>query len=122
MSDEIQLPPHLKFEPNSGAGYHVAEQWVVSILEKHIDFADLIQQKTNYKDMLVRYMQHTHQDVPRFFEVNVTSKQNTTCKLFTYCVKDRGGVVLGTASGSSKKDAENMAAKAALEYYGQPTS
>lgn len=103
--------------PFQGAGYYVAQQWIVSIIEKYIDFSELIQSKTNYKDMLVRYMQHTFQDAPRFFEVSVDVKQNA--KVFTYCVKNRSGAVLGTAQGSSKKDAENNVAKMALQYYGQ---
>jgi len=40
-------------------------------------------------------------------------------KEFTYCVKDKNQAILGRASGASKKDAENNAAKAALLYYGQ---
>lgn len=115
-TDDVQLPSKMNFMPCSGAGYFVAEQWVITILEQYLDFADLIQQKTNFKDMLVRYMQHTFQDSPRFYEVNVCIKHGN-CKQFTYCVKDRGGVVLGTATANSKKDAENLAAKAALEYY-----
>ena len=101
----------------SGAGFHIAEIWVVSIMEKHLDFAELIQSKTNFKDMLVRFMQHTYQDAPRFFEVSVDMKQNK--KTFTYCVKDRAGAVIGTAQGASKKDAENNAARAGLVYYRQ---
>ena len=101
----------------TGAGYHIAEIWVISIIEKYLDFAELIQSKTNFKDMLVRYMQHTYQDAPRFFEVSVDMKHNK--KTFTYCVKDRAGAVIGTAQGASKKDAENNAARAGLIYYRQ---
>lgn len=102
----------------SGAGYHCAEIWVVSILEKYLDFAELIQSKTNYKDMLVRHMQHTFQDAPRFFEISVEIRSGK--KTFTYCVKDRSGTVIGTSFGLSKKDAENNAARAALVNYKQP--
>jgi ribonuclease III len=117
--DVLPMPAHANFQPWTGAGYFVAEQWIITILETYLDFADLIQLKTNYKDMLVRYMQHTFQDSPRFFEVSVTVRNNV--KHFTYCVKDRAGAVLGSATGLSKKDAENNAAKAALTYYGQST-
>lgn len=103
--------------PLSGVGYYVAEKWIVSIIETYLDFTELICTKTNYKDMLVRYMQHTFQMAPQFYEMSVDIRQNQ--KLFRYCVKDRHGVVLGTATGCSKKDAENNAAKVALEYYGQ---
>ena len=45
----VQYTP--SFTPFSGMGYHVAEQWILSILETYLDFAELIQVKTNYKDM-----------------------------------------------------------------------
>jgi ribonuclease-3 len=106
-----------RVEPFTGAGYHIAEVWVVTILERLLDFAELIQSNTNYKDMLVRYMQHTHQDAPRFFEISVEIRHGK--KVFKYCVKDRAGSVIGTADGIAKKDAENNAARAALLYYRQ---
>lgn len=105
------------FVPLSGPGYHVAETWITTILEKYLDFAELIQTRNNFKDMLVQYMQHTYQDAPRFFELSVHIQNNQ--KVFTYCVKDRSGLVLGTAKGFNKKEAENMAAKEAMLYYGQ---
>jgi ribonuclease-3 len=105
------------FFPLSGMGYHVAETWIITILEKYLDFAELIQIKTNYKDMLVQYMQHTYQDSPRFFEVSFENVNNQ--KVFIYCVKDKSGLSLGTARGHSKKEAENLSAKEALLYYGQ---
>lgn len=113
----LQFPKQPTFEPFSGMGYHVAETWILSILETYLDFAELIQNKTNYKDQLVQYMQHTYQDAPRFFEVSVQTIQNQ--KVFTYCVKDKSGLSLGTARGHSKKEAENLSAKEALIYYGQ---
>jgi ribonuclease-3 len=117
-ADGQTMPPHLaSVFPLSGAGYHIAETWIVTILEKYLDFVELIQARTNYKDMLGKWMQNTFQDAPRFFEVSVESRNGKN--VFTYCVKDRANAVLGTAKGASKKDAENNAAKAALQYYGQ---
>ena len=120
--DMVSMPELSKSKPGvaplSGAGYHMAELWVVSIIESQLDFAELIQSKTNFKDMLVRYMQYAFQDGPRFFEVSVDIRSGK--KTFTYCVKDRAGLSIGTATGMSKKDAENNAARAALVYYRQP--
>lgn len=107
----------LSTAPFMGSGFYVAQAWIIGVLEKHIDFSDLIQAKTNYKDMLVRYMQQHNSDVPRFFEVSVTMQKGQ--KVFKYCVKDKAGAILGTATGCSKKDAENNSAKVALEYFGQ---
>lgn len=115
--DIVDLPAHIAMTPLTGAGYYVAEKWVIHIVEKYLDFAELIQAKTNFKDMLVRYMQHTFQDSPRFFETSIDVRNGR--KTFVYCVKNKSNAVLGTASGASKKDAENLAARAALEYYGQ---
>lgn len=118
--DYVDMPPKLSFGmPLSGVGFYMAEQWIVTIMEQNLDFTELICTKTNYKDMLVRYMQHTFQTAPQFYEVSVEIRNNQ--KLFRYCVKDKSGVVLGTASGTSKKEAENNASKVALEYYGQST-
>lgn len=101
----------------SGPGYHIAEKWIISILEKYLDFAELIQTKNNFKDILVQYMQHSYQDAPKFFEMKVHISNNQ--KVFTYCVKNRAGFVIGTSKGDTKKEAENYAARAALVYYGQ---
>jgi len=119
--DAMEPPARIReagvIEFMTGAGYHMAELWIITILEKYLDFAELVHSRTNYKDMLVRYMQHTDQDSPRFFEVSVHHMAGQ--KEFTYCVKDKNQAILGRASGASKKDAENNAAKAALLYYGQ---
>jgi ribonuclease III len=107
-------------EDDTAKAYGIAEIWITTIFEKYLDFAELIQSKTNYKDMLSTYMYHTHQDTPRFYEVNVQNENNI--KMFTYSVKDKAGVVLGNGRGMSKKEAENNAAREALAYFGQGSS
>lgn len=102
--------------PLSGPGYYIAERWIITIFEKYLDFAELIQIRNNFKDLLAQHMQHTYQDAPRFYEMSIHNDHNL--KVFTYCVKDKSGMVLGTATGYSKKDAENNAAREALMFYG----
>lgn len=119
--DVVQLTTVKGLTPMTGPGYYVAEVWIISILEKYLDFSELVQSKTNYKEMLNDYMKHTCQDTPKFFEVNVSTRNNV--KIFKYCVKDKAGMVLATAEGISKKDAENQAAFNALkEHFGQTPS
>ena len=36
--------------------------------------------------MLVSYMQHHLQDLPKYFEVNIATKDSV--KIFTYCIKE----------------------------------
>ena len=115
--DTVKLPDKIKLVPLTGAGYYIAEQWIIHIIENHIDFSELILQKTNYKDMLVNYMQQTFQHAPKFYELNISTKDSM--KVFSYCIKDRTNTIIANATGYSKKDAENNVSKEALIYYGQ---
>jgi ribonuclease-3 len=117
LDEDIPLmPEHIKLSPMSGAGFYMAEQWIIYIIENYIDMSELIAKKNNYKDMLVSYMQHQLKDAPVFYELNVSNKDNS--KIFTYCIKDRNNAVIATATGLTKKEAENNSAKEALKHYG----
>jgi ribonuclease-3 len=118
IDDIVTLPTKIKLEPLTGAGYFIAEQWIIYIIENYLDISDLILQKTNYKDMLISYMQQTFQFTPKFNEINITNTKDNN-KIFNYCVRDRTNTIIATAQGSSKKDAENNVSKEALIYYGQ---
>ena len=104
--------PNININPSSGAGYFVVESWLIYIIENYIDFCELIRIKNNYKDMLVSHMLHSLQDTPQFKELNVAIKDNV--RVFTYCVKDKNGSIISTATGNTKKEAENNASKEAL--------
>lgn len=95
----------------------LVENWIINIIEKHIDMVDLIIKNINYKDTLISFMQNRFQDMPKFLETNVS--QNNMQKIFTYIVKDRDNNILGSANGNTKKDAENNCAYEALKYYGE---
>jgi dsRNA-specific ribonuclease len=100
---------------STAKGYYCAEKWIIHIMEKYLDFSELIITKSNYKDMLSTHMQSYFQDSPKFFEQNVQVKNNT--KVFVYVVKNKEGAILGTATGATKKEAENNASLEALKYY-----
>lgn len=112
--DEIQIPRDL-FLPLSGSGYFIVQKWIIYIIENYLDLSELIAVKTNYKDMIVLYMQHNIQDQPRFFEINVKTKDNV--KIFTYCIKDKQNTIIATSTGNTKKEAENNVSLEALKYY-----
>ena len=113
------------FESFVGALYidsndiNIVELWIINIIEKYIDFVDLIMKNTNYKDALITYMQNRYQDTPKFFETNVSHNNTSSLKIFTYIVKDRNNNILGSANGNNKKEAENNCAFEALKYYGE---
>lgn len=54
--------------------------------------------------------------MPKFFEMNVV-ENNTGGKIYTLCIKDGNDNIISIGKGSSKKEAENDAAKTALKQY-----
>ena len=96
-------------------GYNISKTWIIYVIENYIDLADVILSRSNYKDMLVSYMQHHLQDQPKFYEINIVTKDNN--KIFSYCIKDKNNTVIATAKGATKKDAENNVALEALKHY-----
>ena len=95
--------------------YDIVYSFVIYILENYLDFSDLITTKNNYKDILIYYMQHHLQDVPKFLEIDITTKDST--KIFTYCIKNKNNTVIAKSTGNSKKEAENNTALEALKHY-----
>ena len=92
-------------------GFESVQTWILSVLEKHLDFSDLILQNNNFKDMLLKYYQQNYSYAPRFYEVNIDSNNSNNQKVYIVCIKDNTNNVLSVGKGSSKKEAENDAAK-----------
>ena len=116
---QITLSPSLRgtVSPLSGAGFQIAEQWITTVIEDHVDFADIVAVNVNHKELLVKHMAQTGQDAPRLSEVSVNMRRGT--KEYTYSVRNRAGAIIGTGSGASRKDAENDACREALtKHYG----
>lgn len=97
-------------------GFEHAKEWIISVIETHVDFSELIKQNNNYKDMFLKFYQQNFSSMPRFFEVSVDNN-NTNGKLYTICIKDADDNIISIGKGSNKKDAENNAAKIALSQY-----
>lgn len=106
---------------DSDGDYAAAEEWVVNLIEAHVDFSELMCAQTSYKDHLIKHYQHNYNYTPRFFEVGVDASTSGS-KTYTVCVKDRAGAVLAQGMGATKKQAENDAAKQALAYIGKLTA
>jgi len=109
--------PYAAHADYSGMGFQIAERWIIGVLEEWVDFADLVNTNQNYKDLLIKYYQHSVQSIPRFLEVDVSMEGNK--KMFTICIKDSGDSIIGVGKADSKKKAEQLAAHKALVYLGQ---
>ena len=101
----------------SGIGFQMAQVWIINVIEKFIDFPELIINNKNYKDTLIKYYQHNFQSILKFQELDVEIKNNK--KTFVVSVKNNKDAVLGIGKGESKKKAEQNASLEALKYLGQ---
>jgi ribonuclease-3 len=93
----------------------MARTWILSVIENTLDFAELIKNNHNYKDIFLKYFHQNFNYSPKFFEMKVENVNNH--KRYTVCVKDNKGSIMSIGHGATKKDAENDAAKNALNEY-----
>jgi dsRNA-specific ribonuclease len=103
----------------SGPGFQICQNFIIDLIESHIDFSELILKDTNYKDQLLRFFQHNYQITPKYKEESIDGPPHK--RYFTMSVSTPEGNVIGTGKGKSKKQAEQNASKYALVYLGQLT-
>ena len=98
-----------------GTGFQVATWFVINIIEKNVDFSEMVMTDTNYKDQLLRHFQQIYPNgvYPDWKLISVEGPAHN--KIFTVSVFDLDGKKLGTGDGSSKKDAEQAASLQALK-------
>jgi len=99
-----------------GAAFSRAYDWIVNLIEAHVDFAQLISQNTNYKDQLLKYYQATYHQPPRYKEVAVEGPLHN--RIFTMGVLAPDGSVVQSSTARNKKVAEQEASRLALVKLG----
>lgn len=100
-------------ETETGRGFQTCTDFIISVLEKHIDFVQIITDDTNYKDQLLRLFQGRFHMPPRYAEVHVEGPIHD--RIFTMGVVGPDGEIVATATGRNKKMAEQEASRLALE-------
>ena len=99
-------------------GYKICYEFIIKLFERVIDFAELIKRDNNYKDKLMRYCHQRFKGInPQYENIDITLDGNN--KIYTQIVRDieNKDNIIGKASARSKKEAQQQAAKMALEYY-----
>ena len=96
-----------------GAGFEAVQTFVVSVVEKHIYFKDLIAKNTNYKDQLLRWFQAEYHEPPRYKVVAEEGPSHD--RIFTMGVLSPTGEVIAKSAARNKKEAEQAASQLALE-------
>jgi ribonuclease-3 len=100
-------------EEELGRGFQVCNDFLIQVIERHIDFVQIITEDTNYKDQLLRLFQATYHTPPRYKEVAVEGPPHD--RVFTMGVLDPDDNVLATSTARNKKVAEQEASRLTLE-------
>lgn len=96
-----------------GKGYELVQTFMITVIERHIYFAELISKNTNYKDQLLRWFQAEYHQPPKYKVVHEEGPSND--RIFTMGVLSPEGEVIATAMARNKKEAEQNASRIALE-------
>lgn len=111
--NESRISDHKIFdELYSGIGFQIAEKFIINVIERFVDFTELILKDYNYKDQLLRFFQQKFQQTPKYKELMVEGPPHD--RIFTMCVMDTNGEVISEGKGKSKKKAEQLASMEAL--------
>ena len=102
-----------------GQGFVVVKTFIISIMQKHINFVELITDDNNFKDQLLRHFQATFHQPPRYKEVEVVGPPHD--RTFTMGVIDPNNEakILAKSTARNKKVAEQEASRLALLALGQ---
>ena len=94
-------------------GFNHAENFILSLIQKHINFDELLVDD-NYKDILLRFCQSKFGTTPNYKIVDTSGPpHNRTFKISCY-IQD---IEYKYGKGKNKKDAEQIAAKETLLYF-----
>lgn len=107
--DELEHP---NMEFYSGLGFQICQTYIINVIEKYVDFSDLIMNDYNYKDKLMKYFQQNNKEILKYKDIVVEGPHNN--RTYTVCVMRGDESILAYGKGPSKKKAEQCASKNAL--------
>ena len=94
-------------------GYKRSKKFILKLIkEKHIDIEKLSKQEINFKSKFIEWTQHRKVDYEFIFEPPIFEK-STNSSRFTTKLKVEG-ILVGTGTGYTKKEAQQLACKNAL--------
>lgn len=89
--------------------FKVVYTFIIGLVEKYVNLPKILMNNRNYKEQLQKVYQG------RFHYTPTYTVLSSSINLYTMAVLDKNGVQLGIGSAPTKKQAEQMAAKQALE-------
>ena len=99
---------------NPGYAFTIVQRFLIQIIQRHINFVELISDDNNYKDQLLRFFQSKFHQPPRYKEVEVVGPPHD--RTFTMGVIDPHDEsnIVAKSTARNKKVAEQEASRLAL--------
>jgi ribonuclease-3 len=99
---------------NPGAAFTICQTFLITLMQRHVNFVELITDDNNFKDQLLRHFQALFHQPPRYKEVEVVGPPHD--RIFTMGVIDPHDEtkILAKATARNKKVAEQEASRLAL--------
>ena len=99
-----------------GPGWQIANAFIENLLEKVIDFEELLLREENYKEQLLQYYQREFKITPEYMSISINGPSHN--RIFTEGVISKDGTIISRGIGKKKQDAQQQASRKALEYFG----
>ena len=99
-----------------GPGWQIANAFIENLLEKVIDFEELLEKEENYKEQLLQYFQKEFKITPQYTSISIDGPPHK--RIFTEGVLSKDGYIVGRGVGKKKQDGQHNASLEALKYYG----
>lgn len=96
---------------DSNYSFAVVYSFVVRLVEKYINIPKILMNNTNYKEQLQKVYQALFHKTPTYKVISSSTNS------YTMSVLDKDGIDIGIGTASTKKQAEQLAAKEALLRY-----
>jgi len=99
-----------------GPGWQIANAFIENVIEKVVDFEELLMKEENYKEQLLQYYQKEFKLTPEYISISVKGPPHN--RIFTEGVLNKGGDIISKGVGKKKQDAQQHASLCALKYFG----
>lgn len=99
-----------------GPGWQIANAFIENLLEKVIDFEELLEKEENYKEQLLQYYQKEFKITPQYISISIEGPPHR--RIFTEGVLSKDGMIIGIGVGKKKQDAQQKASLETLKYFG----
>ena len=99
-----------------GPGWQIANAFIENLLEKVVDFEELLLKEENYKEQLLQYYQKEFKITPEYISISINGPSHN--RIFTEGVIAKDGSIISRGIGKKKQDAQQQASLKALQYFG----